>query len=179
MGFLSGAYGKLMAGKYLRTLQHKETMVQARLRRVTRQSADMEKYLSRMEKNVNANMQIQYQNQMIPYMQGLGMNGQLIDTSKMTQLQRDAMQQNMYAFSAYQMQMQQRMTQAQSVWAEQFDMIRESMLTPLKEEEDSIQTELDSLKSQIQLAQAEYDAKKEEEKQGAQNIKPDYTGQGG
>lgn len=172
MGFLSGAYGKIMAGKYLRTLQHKETMVQARLRRATKDVANMEKYLTRMEKQVNANMQYQYSQTMIPLMQGMG--NPLMGTGAISSQQSDA-----WMFYTQQQQyMQQRMSMAQNLWSEQFEMIRESNLQPLKDEEDSIQTELDSLKSQIQLAQAEYDAKKEEEKAGAKNIAPDYTGQG-
>lgn len=176
MGFLSGAYGKLMAGKYLRTLQHQETMVQARLRRCTREVGQMEKYLTRMEKQVNANMQHDYQMGMMQYIPG-GFDffktggGSAIGNGQWTDGQRQD-------YMAASQMMQCRLSQAQTLWAAQFDMIRESMLTPLKEQEDSIQTELDSLKSQIQLAQAEYDAKKEEEKAGAKNIAPDYTGQG-
>ena len=177
MGFLSGAYGKLMAGKYLRSLQHRETMVQARLRRVTKQVGDMEKYLTRMEKQVNANMQRQYQMNMMST--GIFGNYDFFGNSGGSSLGNvqltDEQRQNFMVASQF---MQNQMMQAQNVWAQEFDMIRESMLTPLKDEEDSIQTELDSIKSQIQLAQAEYDAKKEEEKAGAKNIAPDYTGQG-
>ena len=177
MGFLSGAYGKLMAGKYLRSLQHRETMVQARLRRVTKQVGDMEKYLTRMEKQVNANMQRQYQMNMMNT--GIFGNYDFFGNTGGSPLGNvqltDGQRQDFMVMSQY---MQNQMMQAQNVWAQEFDMIRESMLTPLKDEEDSIQTELDSIKSQIQLAQAEYDAKKEEEKAGAKNIAPDYTGQG-
>ncbi len=177
MGFLSGAYGKLMAGKYLRSLQHRETMVQARLRRVTKEVGQMEKYLTRMEKQVNANMQRQYQMNMMST--GIFGNHDFFGNNGGSPLGNvqltDAQRQDFMVMSQY---MQNQMMQAQNVWAQEFDMIRESMLTPLKDEEDSIQTELDRIKSQIQLAQAEYDAKKEEEKAGAKNIAPDYTGQG-
>ena len=52
------------------------------------------------------------------------------------------------------------------------------MLQPLKDKEDELQTELDSLKSQTLIAEQEYKAKQEEEKSGIQYLKPDYTGQG-
>ena len=56
-----------------------------------------------------------------------------------------------------------------------FEMQREAMLQPLKDLEDDLQTQKDNLESRIKIAQAEYDAKKDEEKQGAQGMKPDYT----
>ena len=40
-----------------------------------------------------------------------------------------------------------------------------------------LQIEKDNLESQLKIAQADYEANKEMEKQGAQNLKPDYTGQ--
>lgn len=67
MGFLSGAYGKLMAGKLVRDLQYQMTSVQSRLRRVTREIGDMEKNMQAQERNMNA----QFQNQSIWAMQGL------------------------------------------------------------------------------------------------------------
>ena len=55
MGFLLGAYGKLMAGKRLRALQARMMSVQSRLRRATRDIEQMEKYWTRIEKdNKNA-----------------------------------------------------------------------------------------------------------------------------
>ena len=175
MGFLSGAYGKIMAGKYLRDLQHKQTLVTARVRRVTKEVANMEKSLTRMEKQVNANMQYQMQSIMLPIMQQTGINpasGQFINSNINSQSDE------WKYYTATSQALQQQMALAQSMWAEQFDMIRESMLQPLKDEEDSLQTELDSLKSQILIAEQEYKAKQEEEKSGAQNLKPDYTGNG-
>ena len=57
-------------------------------------------------------------------------------------------------------------------------MQRESMLQPLKDLEDDLQTQKDNLESRLKIAQAEYDAKKEEEKAGVKGLTPDYTGQG-
>ena len=61
MGFLSGAYGKLLAGKLVRDLQYQMTSVQSRLRRVTRQVGDMEKMFQTQERNMKAAMQSQMQ----------------------------------------------------------------------------------------------------------------------
>ena len=167
MGFLSGAYGKIMAGKYLRNLQFKETMVQARLRHVTKEMAQMDKMLSAQERCYKDAARQDYINTMqeAATAAGIGINGST------------PTQQSMMDYSNKQMMAQMNMSMLQSSYESYFELQREAMLQPLKDEEDAIQTELDSLKSQIQLAQAEYDAKKEEEKAGAKNIAPDYTGQ--
>ncbi len=158
MGFLSGAYGKIMAGKYLRTLQHKETMVQARLRRVTRQSSKMEKMLQSQERLFKNSLRSQYGN-----VNGMGMFAGNLSQQYIQEYQNQQLM----------------MSRAQCEFELYMEQQRELQLEPLKDEEDSIQTELDSLKSQIQLAQAEYDAKKKEEQDGAKHIAPEYTGNGG
>lgn len=43
MGFLLGAFGKLAAGQRYRSLQARMMRIQSRLRRATRDAADMEK----------------------------------------------------------------------------------------------------------------------------------------
>ena len=63
---------------------------------------------------------------------------------------------------------------ANSVWQNMFEMQRESMLQPLKDLEDDLQTQKDNLESRLKIAQAEYDAKKEEEKAGVKGLTPDY-----
>ena len=73
---------------------------------------------------------------------------------------------------------QQQYAMAQSAWQDMFEMQRESMLQPLKDLEDDLQTQKDNLESRLKIAQAEYDAKKEEEKAGVKGMTPDYTGQG-
>ena len=73
---------------------------------------------------------------------------------------------------------QMKYAQSNAMWQNMFEMQRDSVLQALKDEEDDLQTQKDNLESRIKIAQAEYDAKKDEEKQGAQGLKPDYTGQG-
>ena len=67
MGFLNGAYGKLMAGKLVRDLQYQMTGIQSQLRRVTRQVGDMEKMFTQQERNMKAQMQSQMQMAMLGY----------------------------------------------------------------------------------------------------------------
>lgn len=177
MGFLTGAYGKIMAGKYYRDLQYKQTKVMAQVRRASKDVADMEKYLTQMEKQVETNMQCQMQQayQQAGFFNGydfLGTNGgSPLGTGTWTTEQRQD-------YMVFSQQMQWQLAQAKSVWQVQFDMIKESMLQPLKDKEDELQTELESLKSQVLLAKEQYDAHVQEEKAGVEYLKPDYTGQG-
>ncbi len=179
MGFLSGAYGKLMAGKLVRDLQYQMTSVQSRLRRVTRQVGDMEKMFQTQERNMKAAMQSQMQYGIYGAMQSLGIPGFSAGMSSndaiaaFGNLSKDQINEYSYAQQVISMQT----AQAQSMWQNMFEMQRESMLQPLKDLEDSLQTEKDNLESRLKIAQAEYDAKKEEEKAGVKGLTPDYTGQ--
>lgn len=158
MGFLSGAYGKLMAGKLVRDLQYQMTSVQSRLRRVTREIGDMEKNMQTQERNLKAQMQNQMQASIFGAMGQAGVSG--FDQTNMLGVVGGMN------------------SMAQSMWQNMFEMEREAQLQPLKDLEDSLQTEKDNLESRLKIAQAEYDAKKEEEKAGVKGLTPDYTGQG-
>lgn len=176
MGFLNGAYGKLMAGKLVRDLQYQMTGIQSRLRRVTRQVGDMEKMFTRQERNMKAQMQSQMQMAMLGYV-GLKPGtdfGQF--TPDMANAAFSGIDPNQYAKFSQMAQM--KYAQSNAIWQNMFEMQRDSVLQALKDEEDDLQTQKDNLESRIKIAQAEYDAKKDEEKQGAQGMKPDYTGQG-
>ena len=70
------------------------------------------------------------------------------------------------------------MQQQMALQENMIEAAKEADLMGLKDLEDDLQTEKDSLESQIQLAQADYDGCKEMEKAGAKNMVPQYTGQG-
>ena len=172
MGYLSGAYGKLMAGKMVRSIRYEMTRVQSQLRRITKEVGNMEKLFNAQERNIKAQMQAQMQGSIFGYAQELGIN--LNDPSAMRNVDQDYLM----MYNSFQQQQQQQFAMAQSTWQNTFEMMREAMLQPLKDTEEQLETEKDNLESRLKLAQAEYDAKKEEEKAGAKNIAPDYTGQG-
>lgn len=177
MGFLMGAYGKLMAGKYLRNLQYEHTQIQSQLRRVTKQVANMQKMFDTQKRNISNQLQAQYSNYSMGLMSGLGMadaaNGFLNG-----QANGGVDQRTMYAYNQQQMQMQMQYAQAKNYFENMFEMKQESMLQPLKDLEEDLQTRKDNLDSRIKIASQEYEAYKEEEKAGAQSLKPDMTGQG-
>lgn len=183
MGFLMGAYGKLMAGKYLRNLQYEQTQIQSQLRRVTKQFQTMQKMFDSQKRNIQNQMQAQYSNYMQQLMLGSGisatagafMNGQSIQNGQVVG-SGDNTVYNLY--NQRQMEMQSNYAMAKTYFENMFEMQQESMLQPIKDLEEDLQTRKDNLDSQIKIAEQEYNAYKEEEKAGAQNMKPDMTGQG-
>lgn len=176
MGFLSGAYGKLMAGKLVRDLQYQLTGVNSRLRRVTREIGQKEKMYQAQERNMKQQMQAQMNATMFSFL-GLpaGTNFASMDPTTATNL-FGSINTSSYAQASQFAQMQ--FSAANTVWQNMFEMQRDADLQALKDIEESLQTEKDNLESRIKIADQEYQAKKDEEKQGAQNLKPDYTGQG-
>ena len=179
MGFLMGAYGKLMAGKYLRNLQYEQTQILSKQRRVTNQIATMQKMFDSQKRNISNRMQAQYSGYMQQLMAGSGMAGAFGSFMGTDGSSYGGMSQEAYlAYNQKQMAMQMQYAQAKSYFENVFEMQQESMLQPLKDLEEDLQTRKDSLYSQIKIAQQEYEAYKEEEKAGAQSLKPDMTGQG-
>ncbi len=160
MGFLSGAYGKLMAGRLVRQLQWQLTSVQSRLNRVTKQVGDMEESLQRQERYYNM-----YNNNVFNQLRG----GMMAGVS-----QNDPNSYNTYLWSSQSL--QQQMLYQQQMMAEQFDMIRDAQLEPLKAIQEQLETQKDNLESRLELAKGQYEAKKKEEQDGAKNMVPDYTG---
>lgn len=188
MGFLSGAYGKLMAGQLVRDIQYQMTSVQSRLRRVTREIGLKEKMYQSQERNMKQAMQSQMQQASwgAAYRAGLPVGNAMMGMGGMTALGQDCSmlavmggfnQDQMRLYSMVQQEVQMQFMQAQTFWQNMFEMQRDADLQALKDLEADLQTEKDNLESRLQIAKAEYDAKKEEEKDGAKNLAPNYTGQ--
>lgn len=210
MGFLMGAFGKLMAGQRVRNLQFRLTLVTNRHRRITQEIEQKNKMYQARERNLKLNSQAQMQMGMYNYLAGLasgaagsvtaGQDGNSAsDIKKLAQMQMSAMfgmgggsygtfdytgisPNARYAFqtdfAGYQQAMQMNASMSQNMWQNAFEMEKEADLMALKDIEEELQTEKDSLESQIKIAEQDYQAYKEMEKQGAQNMKPDFTGQG-
>ncbi len=198
MGFLLGAYGKLMAGKRVRQLQARMMSVQSQLRRATRDIENMERTLNQQEKN------LKYMNQSYISNMMMGMSGGLqasifgalktqfgdslpianggIDYAKLSSEQASYLssitQQMTTQFQYQQQAMQSSLMQQNSMIENNFEAYKELQLQPLKDTEEELQLEKDSLETQIQLAQQDYEACKEMEKAGAKSLVPNYTGQG-
>lgn len=220
MGFLLGAFGKLMAGRRVRDLQARMMRVQSKARRTTRQIEKMSKMLETQKKmEINSlNVQQQYAQFMGPSMaynlalrqvdgqRQAAINSGQADPFEGQQLNPNlgnvlmgGMDQNtlinnmgsqyskldqavMSAYSGQKMSIDSSnsmlISQIKNQIEEKYENLNDIMLEPLKMEEDSLQTEKDSLESQIQIAQADYEACKKMEQADAKNLAPNYTGQG-
>lgn len=197
MGFLLGAYSKQMAGKRVRSLQARMVHVQSQYRRVTRDIEQRERYWATVQKNTKNGIQAQVSAFTMQFSQGLqssiwsnisgvdaataeklkngeGWNNLTAEQARaITKQMNDASSQNSYTTQALQSAMQQTLAFQENI----IEMEKEADLQSLKDLEDELQTEKDSLESQIQLAQVDYDACKEMEKAGVKTLTPNYTGQ--
>lgn len=182
MGFLLGAFGKLAAGRRVRQLQAQMMRVQSRLRRATRDVSEMEKQLQRQEKDALNAVASQGLLAKQGAMQNLGtLLGGNFDQTQFNTLQQKAASGTLTSdegsttISSYN---EQWISQMKQQVSNNFEMMREIQLEPLKDEEEMLQTEKDSLESQIQIAQQDYEACKKMEQADAKNLAPNYTGQG-
>lgn len=191
MGFLLGAFGKLAAGRRVRDLQARMMRVQSRLRRTTRQIETMSKMLESQKKAELNNLSLTSQWGGFMAQQGLqstamaalGQEAFLALSSGNTSGVQNLTPDQQSAWLNYQNGMTQMKTmnevsiaQMKQEIEDRYENLNEMMLEPLKMEEDSLQTEKDSLESQVQIAQADYEACKKMEQSDAKNLAPSYTG---
>ena len=192
MGFLMGAYGKLMAGKLVRDLQFQLMSVTRRAQRITTEIGDKEKMYQAQERNMKQQMQSQMmfanygaaQSLGLPVGAMMGMNNYsalaMMGTQGMMMGNYNAgfNQQAMMQYSQFQQMMQYQFTQAQTMWQNTFEMEREADLQQLKDIQDSLETEKLNLESRIKLAEQEQQAYKDMEKADQKGFVPEVTGQG-
>ena len=202
MGFLLGAFGKLAAGSRYRSLQARMMRIQSKLRRASRDVANMEKMIDRRQKSMeqqvtqqNAVAKQLYQGQMYQAMNSTAIDvdgyktigeltsainqGKITDSDKLssyssiinkTNAEFSSKISTMTAFADTQASM----TKEQI--AQEIDYMRDMLLEPLKDEEDTLQLEKDTLESQIQVAKADYEACQKMEQADAKMLAPNYTG---
>lgn len=186
MGFLLGAFGKLQAGARYRSIQANLMRVQSKLRRATRQVKQMETLFDRQEKM--AKNAVRYETMAMTNMMQSSLQATMLadyqgkDMKAMTQEEQAAYNAK---YSEFNMALTSSKTQAEmqasmkNEYIEQyFQQLRDTQLEALKDEEESLQLEKDSLESELQLANDDYKACKEMEKSDAQIFKPTYTGGG-
>ncbi len=195
MGFLLGAFGKLSAGRRMRQLQARMMRVQSRVRRVTRDAEKMEKQLQQAEKRELNNLTLYtngiYNNAYQTLMNqtqiaGTNMNlaqgleawtkGQLDTNQQAAMNQAQATIAN--ALTSMKAQNDQTAATLKQQIEDKYEMLREQMLEPIKDEEELLQNEKDSLESQYEMAKQDYTACKQMEKEDAKNMAPSYTGVG-
>ncbi|HCB11226.1 MAG TPA: hypothetical protein DEO94_03615 [Cyanobacteria bacterium UBA11991] len=197
MGFLLGAYGKLAAGSRYRSLQARMMRIQSKLRRASRDVANMEKMIDRQQKNMEQGLTLQnstakqmYQATMYTAMQNdptYAAAMKVIQDNKGSTENNTSISDASTKISTIQAQFQQQIS-AMNSYADTttamnkqqienyIEQMRDQMLEPLKDEEDSLQLEKDTLESQIQVAKQDYEACQKMEQSDAKMLAPNYTG---
>ena len=163
MGFLLGAYGKLMAGKRVRQLQARMMSVQSQLRRATRDIENMEKMINSQQRQMTNSMRMFNTMNMAGMQNGLNVTlstlqqsifGKFYEKYGNDNSKWDAEAQKMYASltTDYQMQaqlannsmtsmqqmMQTSMMQQQQQVENYVEMMKEMQLEPLKDVEEDL-----------------------------------------
>ena len=171
MGFLTGAYLKMHSTRMRLQLQNELTRIVSQMNRVTKQIGQVERMMTAQQRNCNMAIQAQMQT---AAMGAANRAGIFTPNSPEAQKQMAAMQQ----YSGVQQQIQYMGAQAQSTWADYFDMMREAQLEPLKDLEIELGQRKANIESRLKLIEGQEDAAKQMEKSSSKDFVPEYTGQG-
>ena len=190
MGFLLGAFGKMSAGRLKHQLQAKQMRIQSKLNRATRQANNMEKQLESQKKmylnsltfqknfadmGISLAAKSQFGDDAVnAYLAG-GLNATMIgdndDLRKKVAAAADFITQS----KGYN---EMNIAQQKQMIEDKFNNMKDMILEPLRMEEESLKDELEQCKTEFQLADEHYKACQEMEKDGAKEMKPQYTAGG-
>lgn len=190
MGFLLGAFGKQMAGSRYRSLQARMMRVSSYVRRVHREVDQITRRIDREKKSVLNAITIEAQSAKAMFQNNLAgifnttmaqlgiTDANSMTTEQQYKYQADISKAQALAQaqeSAYMTQIEQRKKEAEDYYENQ----KESLVDPLKYEEDELQSEKDMLEGQIQIAKQDYEACQKMEQSDAKMLAPQYTGAAG
>lgn len=187
MGFLLGTFGTISAGRLVRQLQSQMFKITNRRNRVTRDIQRMSDNLKRAQQrelnnlNLFSNSTYMAAQQQLYQTTGLGalqakwaQGGQLTAEEQQAFNQQSSMvSQNLSMMKAQNEQMVASMKQQIE---DKYQALEEQMLEPLKDEEDLLTTQQDSLQARLEVAKEDYKACKAMAKEDAKNLAPSYTG---
>ena len=187
MGFLLGTFGTISAGRLVRQLQSQMFKITNRRNRVTRDIQRMSDNLKRAQQrelnnlNLFSNSTYMAAQQQLYQTTGLGAlqakwakEGQLTAEEQQAFNQQSSMvSQNLSMMKAQNEQMVASMKQQIE---DKYQALEEQMLEPLKDEEDLLTTQQDSLQARLEVAKEDYKACKAMAKEDAKNLAPNYTG---
>ncbi len=188
MGFLLGAFGKQMAGTRYRSLQARLMHISSRARRVHNSLDRLQKSIERDKKrelnalsaqNTAANMTAQQQlnavlQGILPSL-GLGTDAKSMTTDQQAAYNAKYNEAN----AAYQMSkahMDMQIAAEKQRIEDYYDDYQESLIEPLKMEEEELQSEKERLESQVTMAKQDYEACQKMEQADAKMLQPNYTG---
>ena len=175
MGFLTGAYLKMQTARMRLQLQNELTSITMQMNRVTKQVGQLERQMSNQQRNMNMALQNQYRYGLNNLASRHGLNFLGGDNIFDTQDPNRVAQMQAYQQTSQMMQMQ--FSQAQSIFSEQFELLREANLQPLKDLEESLSIRKTNIESRLRLIEGQEQAAQQMEKASQKDFVPEYTGQ--
>lgn len=178
MGAITGTYVKIMAAKLKLSIQHRIISAQSKLQRVTKEIANMERNLTSQQRSAELAMRNQMQGSIFNFARssGIDMNnpGSLMNMQQVTLPDGRTVSGSefMQAFSLTQQQMQYQYAQAQSVWGDYFENIKEAQLEPLKNMESQLTTQIESDKMRLSVAEAQEKTGEQFAQSGIKDLMP-------
>ena len=177
MGFLLGAFGKLAAGQRYRSLQARMMRIQSRLRRATRDAADMEKMINRQEKAALNSLTVQSNSALT-----IAKNGALASIFSQAGAQElmNKAQSNPVGMTQEETQKYNGMMSQVSQLQTNMSAVCETNTAYTKQQiqdyfEQLRDMQLEPLKSQLQTAKTDYEACQKMEQSDAKMLAPNYT----
>lgn len=150
MGLLTGSYFKKFATQMRLQMEHKLMSAQNQLVRIQKQIDAQEKMLTSQQQNMDMMLKSQMQQSIWSAANQAGFDpSNPMAMMQNMNMQDKATQMNMYAYQQMQSQMQYRYANAQSVWSNYFEGVREATLEPLKNMETQLTSEIETTKNRL------------------------------
>ncbi len=178
MGFLLGAFGKLAASQRKRSIQAQMMRIQSKLRIATRQISNYSKMIENNKKSELNGINAWFaglKSTLGPQVQArMAANGQTFDPT-------NAQLMGLYTqeLSAATAQLEAQKSYQEQQIVNKYEYMNDMLLEPMKMEEEALQLENDSLKSQLAIAEEDYKACEQMEQAGAKDLAPKYVAGGG
>ena len=174
MGFLTGSYFGSFAKLMRVRMDSKLITIQSQLSRITKQITNQEKMLKSQEQNMNMMLKAQMQRSIwgaagqIPGFNPSNPMGMMMGTN----FNDPAVQQQMQAYQQVQARMQYQYANAQSVWQNYFDGVRDMTIEALKNQEEALMLEQDHVTRMRDLYKNQEEAAKQIKQDGAKDFMP-------
>ena len=136
MGLLTGSYFTTMAKRMRLQMQHQLMSAQSQLMRLQKQISQQERSLNYQQRNMEMSMRNEMQRSIFGAQNGMSFNmNNGLGMMQGVDFNDKKVQQEMNAYNIAQQKAQMQYANAQTVWANYFEGVREMTLQPLKEQE--------------------------------------------
>lgn len=177
MGLLTGSYFVKFAKQMKLQMHHKLMSAQTQLARIQKQMDAQEKMLTSQQQNMEMMMKAQMQQSIWAAATQAGLNpSNPMAMMQNMNMQDQATQMNMYAYQQAQSQIQYNFANAQSVWSNYFEGVREATLEPLKNMETRLTSEIETIKNRMDTYQMMEETGEKIKQDGRKDFMPSQGG---